>query len=275
MTAKAQLMSALRIVLIALLVIQLIGCKAAVNKLAFHPDNADLPSADQLSEGVEEILIETEDGLELTSLYLPSSKSDGLVVYFHGNGGNLYRRLPSLLKLQELGLSVLGLSYRGYGKSEGAPSESGIYLDGEAALAVATEDLGFSKDRIILLGRSIGSTVAVELAQNKDLLGVILVTPLTNGRAMAKEIGMGWLSPLAGDAFDNLSKIESLVAPLLIIHGTEDGITPFFMGEELFDRAPDEKFFVPIQGGRHNDLHIEFEHEYWGAISEFMVELGY
>ena len=259
--------------LILLAAASLGGCKAVVNRIAFHPDNANLPSADQLPQGVEEILIETEDGLQLTSLYLPSSDSREVLIYFHGNGGNVYRRLPSLLKLQDLGINVIGVSYRGYGKSEGAPTESGVYLDGKAALAYATDVLGFPEDRNILLGRSLGTTVAVEIAQNRDLMGVILVTPLTSGKAMAKEIGLSWLAPLAGDAFDNLSKIEALEAPLLMIHGTEDEITPFFMGQELVERARTEKEFIRIEGGDHNDLHLEFEQEYWSSIERFITGL--
>lgn len=266
-------MSVSRVFLVAVLVLSLSGCKALINQLAFHPDNTNLPDAGELPPGVEEILIETEDGVELTSLYLPSDTSKHVLIYFHGNGRNLYRRLSSYIKLREMGINVLAISYRGYGKSEGTPTEKGIYTDGEAALKYATEVLGFSEDQILLFGRSIGSTVAVEIAQNRGVMGIVLVTPLTSGKDMAKEIGLSWFSSLAGDAFDNLTKIESSQAPLLIVHGTEDKITPFFMGQELFEQASVDKEFIRIEGGRHNDLHITFGDEYWSPIETFISEL--
>jgi fermentation-respiration switch protein FrsA (DUF1100 family) len=112
--------------------------------------------------------------------------------------------------------------------------------------------------------------VAVEIARGQPLGGVILVTPLTSGKAMARAHGFGPLAYFAGDKFNNLRKIDQLRAPLLIIHGTADEITPFNMGERLYSQAPEPKRFVAIAGGRHNDIGWTRHNGYWDAIADFL-----
>jgi fermentation-respiration switch protein FrsA (DUF1100 family) len=196
-----------------------------------------------------------------------------LLIYFHGNAGNIGQRLPDLLTLAEMGLNVLGVGYRGYGQSSGRPSEAGIYTDGRAALAYARESLGVPAERILLLGRSIGSTVAVETARDRPLAGVILVTPLTSARAVARASGFGPLARLAGPAFDNLSKIKGVESPLLVVHGTADEVIPFDQGRELHAAANPPKQFVPIAGAGHNDISLKTEGAYWQAIEDFIGHL--
>ena len=156
----------------------MLGCKPIINEFAFHPDNENVIPVNKLPNEIKELIIITTDKVQITSLYLASTESDKLLIYFHGNAGNIYHRLPSLLQLHQFGISVIGVSYRGYGKSDGEPSEEGIYLDGQAIFQYAVEYMGFSKENIILFGRSIGTTVAINTAQNKNIRGVILVTPL-------------------------------------------------------------------------------------------------
>ncbi len=264
----------LPILLIALFGTTMAGCKFIVNQLAFFPDPVDQLSKPQLPPGVEERFIETEDQVRIQLLYLPSPDATSVLLYFHGNAGNIYHRVSDLLQLQRSGISVIGVSYRGYGKSEGTPSEEGIYQDGEAAFNYATQELGFSQDNIIILGRSIGSTVAINSAKNRTIGGLILVTPLTSGKAHAKAVGLGLISSLAGDAFDNLSRIKDITAPLLVIHGTDDRVIPFSMGRELFDRAQTKKQFIKIAGGGHNNLQANYRLAYWSAISGFIQQVS-
>lgn len=248
------------------------GCKPVVNDFAFHPDNVSVIPTSELPNGIQEITVTAEDQVKTTSLYLSSSASNKLVIYFHGNAGNIYHRIPSLLTLQKLGVSVLGVSYRGYGKSDGSPTEQGVYLDGKAIFQYAVEQLGFPRENIIIFGRSIGTAVAVNTAQNEQILGLILVSPLTSGRAQAQAAGLGSVASLAGDSFDNLSKVENIEAPLLVIHGTDDRVIPFSMGLEIFDRANVMKVFVKIEGANHNDLEHEFGQEYWPPILRFIED---
>lgn len=256
---------------VLVLAVALAAYPFVINRFAFYPDQRDLLSAGQVPESVEEIWVETEDGQQLQCYWLPKSSSSRIVIYFHGNAGNIGQRLPQLQKLAETGINVLGVGYRGYGKSTGRPTEQGIYADGRAALAFATGQLGFDMHQVFLLGRSIGSTVALETAGGRPLAGVILVTPLTSGKAMAREHGFGPLAFFAGNKFNNLDRIGQLRAPLLIIHGTEDRVTPFYMGKRLFSMAPGPKQFVAIPGGGHNDIGWSgSHHSYWKAIGSFL-----
>ena len=136
---------------------------------------------------------------------------------------------------------MIGASYRGYGKSDGEPTEEGVYLDGKAIFQYAVEHLGFPKKNIIIFGRSIGTAVAINTAQHQKICRVILVTPLTSGQDQAKAGGFGAISTLAGNSFDNITKLENIESPLLVIHGTNDRVIPYSMGQAIFDRAKVKK----------------------------------
>ena len=213
------------------------GCKSVVNKMAFHPDVENVLSTDQLPLNVKEIFIETKDNLKIQSYFIPNSSSDKVLIYFHGNAGNICHRLPDLMQISSFGINVLGVGYRGYGKSQGVPSEEGLYIDGKSSLRYVTDQLGFSLNNVIVLGRSIGSTVAINTAQNLNINGLILVAPLTSGRDHANATGLGAVSFLAGNAFDNKSKIKNILCPVLIIHGTRDQVIPFDMGKKIYEMA--------------------------------------
>ena len=122
-------------------------------------------------------------------------------------------------------------------------------------MGYATRELRYKASDIVLFGRSIGSTVAVEVARRHTVAAVVLVSPITSGKA-AGRLHFGPLALLAGDAFDNLSKIEELYSPLLIIHGTEDEVLPFEMGRQLFAAANEPKCFEAIQSAGHNNLSL-------------------
>jgi fermentation-respiration switch protein FrsA (DUF1100 family) len=260
-------MKILTILWIGLLIM---NCRFLINKMAFFPDRFDIPSTDRLPKGVEQVHIPTDDGQQLQCYWIPRSGSRRVLIYFHGNAGNISHRLPDLLNLAQMNLNVLGVGYRGYGTSTGTPSEAGIYRDGHAALNFITGEKGFDHHRAYLLGRSIGSTVAVEIARKQALAGVILVTPLTTAKAVARANGFGLFSALAGDAFNNSGKISELRSPLLIIHGTRDETIPFRLGRELFDQAPSPKEFATIEGAGHNDITLAAAGRYWNAIEQWV-----
>ncbi len=262
------------IVFATLLGATLCGCQFIINQLAFHPDRSDPFANSGLPAGIEERFVRTQDGVRIQLLYLPPADSGHLLIYFHGNAGNIYHRIPDLQRLHRLGVGVIGVSYRGYGKSDGSPSEEGIYRDGEAALNHALEVLGVPQRNIILLGRSIGTTVAVNTARNRTIGGLILVSPLTSGKAHARAMGLGFLSPLAGSAFDNRSKMAQITAPLLVIHGTADRVIPFSMGRQLFEHARSQKRFVALTGAGHNNLQADFGPAYWSAIADFIRQVS-
>jgi len=256
-----------------LLSLFVVGCEPVVNALAFYPDNVNIIPQETLPRGVEEFEVTTDDGVSLYSLYLPLPGSDKVLIYFHGNAGNIYHRIPDLLRLQKAGVNVIGVSYRGYGKSAGSPSEQGLYHDGKAIYRYATEKLGFPDEDIIFFGRSIGTTVAVDLAQNKPIAGLILVTPLTSAAEQAQSMGLGSVSSLAGNAFDNLSKIRDVIAPVLVIHGADDRVIPYSMGRAIYENARGQKRFVMIDGAGHNNLQDAYAAEYWPPVFEFIQQV--
>lgn len=242
------------------------GFTPLINKYAFYPERDYGQYAEQLNDEEEEVFFPADDGVVLQSYFLSSQSSEKLLIYFHGNAGNVSDRLPDLRHLRQLGINVLGVSYRGYGKSEGKPSERGIYRDGTAALDYAIESRGFREENIVLFGRSIGASVVIEMAQQRSVAGIVLVTPLTRGKECAKMLGFGLFSFLAGDSFDNLSKAPHLIAPVLVVHGTADTIIPWAMGKKVFDEIKAEKKFVSIESAGHNDLSTQYSNEYWTAI---------
>ena len=248
------------------------ACNPVVNFFSFHPDPRYEVPPDRFPADTEDVFFEASDGVRLHALHLHHSAADTATVYFHGNAGNVYHRLRDLRHLRDIGTSVLALSYRGYGKSDGSPDEAGLYRDAEAAYAYATKTLGYQPSRIFLLGRSLGSTTATELAQGKALAGVILISPLSSAADQAGAMGLGFAAGLAGKAFDNVSKITRLEAPLLIVHGTFDQVIPIAMGRKVYEAAPGDKTFRTFEGVGHNNLSSQFAGQYWQAISAFILQ---
>lgn len=243
----------------------------AINMIAFHPDKKTTIDSDNLPQGMKEIFITTEDGIRLQCYHLPNHNSEQIVVFFHGNAGNLSHRIDDLVKISRCNVSVLGVSYRGYGKSEGRPSEKGIYRDGRAALAFSLNELGHSENKVYVFGRSLGTTVAADISQNADLAGLILVTPLTSGKAQARSTGLGAVAFLAGSSFRNIDKMQNIKCPVLVIHGTEDQVVPYEMGVEIHNMLKTKKKMIMITNAGHNNISSDFPRKYWKPISEFIT----
>ncbi len=204
-------------------------------------------------------------------MFFRHSDSRRIVLFLHGNAGHAFYRIDDALSLLDTGTNVFLLSYRGYGKSDGSPSERGVYEDGRAALGYLEEELGFSRRQTFILGRSIGSAVAVDIAQEWQLAGLILVTSLSTGRDVAAQVGLGWLSWLIGNPFDSVRKVASVDIPMLFIHGDADRIIPVELGQRLFEASPSlHKTFKVVHGAGHNDLVQVAGPRYWAWIGEFL-----
>ena len=172
-------------------------------------------------------------------------------------------------------MSIFIFDYRGYGRSEGTPSEGGTYLDAEAALAYLGSRDDSDGNRTVLFGRSLGCAVAAEMAKRHQVEGVILESAITSIQAMAKRHypflpGIGLLIKTKYDA---LSKIGAVTAPVLVLHGDGDDIAPFEMGRELFAAANDPKRFHTIKGAGHNDTYVVGGGPYFDTIASFLNEL--
>jgi fermentation-respiration switch protein FrsA (DUF1100 family)/uncharacterized protein YciI len=206
--------------------------------------------------GAQDVWLATSDGLKLHAwlvtapLEIPGSRL--ITLYLHGNGANLARRTRHLREIAAAGSSVLIVDYRGYGKSAGRPTERGLYRDADAAYDYLT-GVGYLPSQIVLLGESLGSAVAADVARRRPCAGVVLECPLTSLSAMA-----GTIVPLVGrlfaSGFNTRRKIGGVHAPLLIIHGDRDTMVPYAMGRALFDAANEPKSFWTVEGANHSDI---------------------
>ncbi|OUU20574.1 MAG: hypothetical protein CBC13_10415 [Planctomycetia bacterium TMED53] len=204
----------------------------------------------ELPEGAEELTI----GKELSAAWFPVPGANFVIVYCHGNAGNISHRFALARHFQQMGWPTLLFDYRGYGKSTGGPpSEEKIILDTQLA---TREALRLSKsDKVIFYGRSLGSVPAIRNSAkfSHQTCGLILDSPLLSAKAMAEQMGLGWLSLFITQELDNEFWIIVRSGPTLIIHGDADRIVPISHGKKLAERAFPKATLVEIPNGRHND----------------------
>jgi len=208
----------------------------------------------QAELGAEDVWIETADGVRLHAwLVKAEAPANGLItLYFKGNGTNLSNRPGHLREIAAAGCPVLIVDYRGYGKSQGRPTERGIYRDADAAYDHLI-GIGYAPAQIVLLGESLGAAVAVDLARRRPCAGVILECAFTSFSAMAGTF-VPWVGPLVASGFNSLAKIRDVHVPLLVIHGDHDTFAPYAMGRALFDAANQPKSFWTVEGAGHIDI---------------------
>jgi len=253
------------------LLLLIFSCESIVNKFAFYPDKDYTIESNRLPSSAEEITIHTTDGLKIQGIIFRSEEKTGkLIIYFHGNAGNLYHRIDESVMLLKTGCDILLVGYRGYGRSDGDPSENGVYIDGESALNYATGALGYKLNMVTLYGRSLGTTIAVHTAQNRDPASVILITPISSGKDMSEFFAGSILSSFNGNTFNSIEKVNNIRVPILIIHGTSDEIVPYIQGQKLYEKFNGIKKMVTVPGGRHNDLEYTHPDLYWNSIFDFM-----
>ncbi|MDZ7620199.1 MAG: alpha/beta hydrolase [Patescibacteria group bacterium] len=234
------------------------------------------PAGDWQPAGLEfeDTWIETADGVRLHGWYVEHPSPRAVILFNHGNAGNVTNRVGILHALtRHVGASVLVYDYRGYGRSGGKPNEKGLYADARAARAWLAERAGVESDEIVLMGESLGGAVAVELAASDGCRALILDSAFTSAPDMAT-----LLFPfiparlLMRNRFDSIGKIGRYAGPLLQCHGTRDTIVPFTQGERLFAaaEAARPKRFMPMPGLDHNDSRPA---AYYDAVREFLGQL--
>ena len=240
-----------------------------VDRMVFHPTRGVDLRPEQVGLVGEEVFLETQDGVRIHGFWLPAEGATRALLFLHGNAGNASHRLPNAAELVALGTSVLLLDYRGYGLSEGTPSEAGTYLDAQAGLAHLVTERGFAENRILVFGRSLGGAVAVDLVQDRDLAGLILESTFTSLPDMARSL-LPFAAPLVRGRFDSESKVARLRTPLLVFHGDRDEIVPYRLGEKLFEVAPEPKAFETIVGAGHNATTQVGGRPYFERIRRFL-----
>ena len=221
--------------------------------LMYFPDRSRTPPAAAGLPQAEEVTLKSADGESLIAWFVPPQGDKPLIIYFHGNGGALNLRADRFRWLTRDGFGLLGLSYRGYGGSTGSPTETGMLLDAAAAYDFAAAR--FPAQRIVLWGESLGTGVAVALAAERPIAGLILDAPFTS----TADIGASAypfipVRLFIKDSFRSDERIGGVKAPLLVLHGEMDSIVPVRFGEKLFALANEPKQMVRFPSGGHVNL---------------------
>ncbi len=244
------------------------------NRLVYFPTPfpADFDGLSHYGLNWEDVFLKTTDEVRIHGWFRSAPESPAAILFLHGNAGNLTDRLGHLQILSLLGTNMLAIDYRGYGNSEGSPDEEGVYRDADAAYRYLIEDQGLEPGRIFIHGHSLGGSVAVDLAARKPCGGLILSGTFTRGREMARRIfRIPFLEYFPKTRFDSLEKLRRVIAPVLVIHGTEDAVVPFAMAPRLYEAARGPKFFFPVEGAGHDDLYLVAGEDYLHRLREFFT----
>ena len=243
----------------------------------YFPETTLIMTPATLGLDYEEVLFNAADGTRLHGWYLPGEKGRPLVLFCHGNAGNISHRVDNLKQLRARGYAVFIFDYRGYGQSEGEPNEAGTYSDARGALDWLRHK-GWTPERMIYFGRSLGGGIALQLAVETPPAGLVLESAFTSiaemGRAHYPLLWRvaGWL---LSARYANREKIARLKTPLLLFHGEADQVVPFAMGRQLFDTAPQPKTFHPIAHAGHNNTYDLGGAAYWQEWRDFSRALGF
>lgn len=223
-------------------------------KIIFHPGKLTKDFRFKLSPDDDEVMLKTSDGTRISGLYFHGTRHQ-VILYFHGNAGDLSGWRFAAEDFTGLGYPVLMIDYRGYGKSEGHFSEDGFYRDAEAAYAYLINIKGFATQDIIVYGRSVGTGVAVHLASKHKVNGLVLESPYTSFGQLANEKLPFFFPSLYLDyKFNNIEKITSVKCPVILIHGERDSLIPASHSKRLLPKIKGKSKLILIPQGSHNDL---------------------
>lgn len=223
--------------------------------------------------GAEDVWMTTSDGVRIHGWKLRAQPgAEWITLYLHGNAGNLTHRVDHMEMIPKAGSDLLLIDYRGYGKSEGKPTEEGIYRDAEAAYEYLVE-AGYRPERLVIYGESLGTAAAVDLASRRDCAGVVLEAPFPSAAAVASRV-LPLLGPLAARGrLETAKKLEKVKAPVLVIHGTRDQVIDYELGRAVFESAPGPKQFWSVEGAQHSDILEVAGERYIARLREFLHQL--
>lgn len=235
-----------------------------------EPGRNIIAAPDYVGLAYEPVEISTTDGETLHGWFVPAPAAKGTMLFFHGNAGNISHRMEYLLMFHRLGYNTFIFDYRGYGQSSGSPSESGTYLDAQAAWRYLTEAKGIPPARIVLFGESLGGAVAAWLAMNEKPGALVLASVFTSVPDMAAKI-YPFLPVRLLSRFDynTIEYLRTATCPVFVAHSSQDDIVPFTHGRALYQAAPEPKQFLELQGG-HNSGFIFMREDWVEALGKFI-----
>jgi len=240
--------------------------------LVYHPDPWEDRDWGKLSGlPLEEVWFRAAGGPRLFGWYVQASPGSPVLLWCHGNAGNLIHRLDNMAGLYRSGLSHFIFDYRGYGRSEGKPSEEGLYRDGLAAYAHLTETRQIPPKQLVMFGRSLGAAIAGEVASQRSTGGLILEGSFPSVEAVAKAFYFGlpvhWLISARFPLSDKMKRVH---APVLIIHGEQDEVIPVELGRQVFEAANEPKSLYLVPGAGHNDCYLVGGSVYFSRLNQFI-----
>ena len=223
---------------------------------------------------IEDHYFSTDDGLRLLGWWcrrLDAPANEPVLLFFHGNAGNLSDRADLLIELAtRTGAGVFVVGYRGYGRSEGRPRESGLYLDARAAWKYLTEEREVESDRVVIFGKSLGGAVAIDLAMEAPAAGLIVESSFTSIPDMAGAHYPFVPKFLVRTQMNSVIKIPHISIPKLFIHSRQDRVVPYRLGRELYEAAAEPKSFYEVRGAGHNETWLvggaAYEPQYFGSF---------
>ena len=212
-------------------------------KLLYHPNVNSYTEVNNLIPQIEKVTITTSDNLSLLGWFYKKDISKKTILFFHGNAGSLENRIYKLNHFENLDLNFLIIAWRGFSGNSGKPNERGLYDDAKSAVNWL-ESKGIKEESIILFGESLGTAVAIEIAQNKNFAGIVLESPFTSMVEMGKKYYSFFpVSLLLKDRYESIKKIKNIHIPVLVMHGKSDSIVPFEMGKRIYTSANSPKFY--------------------------------
>lgn len=243
------------------------------SRLIYYPN---IPSREvvltpaDISLDYEPVTLVTEDKLNLDGWFVPAEAARGVILFFHGNAGNISHRLDSLKIFHALGYSTFIFDYRGYGRSEGRTSEQGTYLDAKAAWRYLTEQRQIAEGEIIYFGRSLGASIAAYLATLHPPKGLIIESAFLSVAEFAADLYPIYPARLLTRLqYDTRKYLEMVDCPVLVVHSRDDEIIPYKHGQRLFDSANEPKQLLTIRGG-HNEGFLISGRSYQTGLAEFL-----
>jgi len=242
------------------------------SRLIYYPQRDIITTPDQIGLSYEAVAFEAADGVRLSGWFVPAEGPPrGVILFCHGNAGNISHRLESIRLFHGLGLSTFIFDYRGYGQSEGKPTERGTYLDAEAAWRYLVQERQVAPTEIIVFGRSLGGAIAAWLAQDHTPGALIVESTFTSVPDMASHLypflPARLLSRFDYNAIDYVRKTH---CPVLIVHSRDDEMIPFGHGRRLFEAADEPKAFLEITG-THNEGFVTSAERYQDGLDSFIA----
>jgi fermentation-respiration switch protein FrsA (DUF1100 family) len=218
----------------------------------------------------ESVTITTSDHVNLHGWFVPAEKERGVVLFFHGNAGNISHRLESLEMFYKLGLSSLIIDYRGYGQSQGKISEEGTYLDAEGAWQYLVSERNIPDEKIVVLGRSLGGSIAAHLAARHEPGALVIESTFTSAPDMGAHLyPILPVRLLSRFRYNTKEALQSVNCPVMVVHSPDDEIIPFVNGTILFEAAKEPKSFLEIRGN-HNEGFLTSGKLYIEGLDKFI-----